>query len=72
MNQPLFTKVLIALVSVALVFGLAVTVIMLTLNNPSDQLVTRMISSFGTIFGGLLGFCTGYLAGARIINGQKS
>jgi len=71
MPESLFTKVLAALVAVAVIFGGAVTVIMLTLDNPSDQLVTRMISGFGTIFGGLLGFCTGYLAGARI-NGRKS
>ena len=35
--------------------------------------MTRMMSGFGTIFGGLLGFCGGYLAGTRNgSNGPKA
>lgn len=65
MSEALFIKILVALVAVAIGYGAAVTIIILTIDDPSDQLVSRFIGSFGAIFGGLLGFCTGYLAGVR-------
>jgi len=69
MQESVFLKVVAALLVLAVFYGIAITVLLLTLDTPSDALVTRMISSFGTIFSGVLGFCTGYLAGNR--NGKN-
>ena len=70
MSESLFVKILIALFGLAAVYGTCVTVLLLSIDDPSDAVLTRFIGSFAGIFGGLLGFCTGYLAGTR--NGRRN
>ena len=71
MKESLFLKVLAVLLGLAVLYGVCITVILLTLDQPSDAVITRMISGFAAIFSGLLGFCTGYLAGAKNGNGKR-
>jgi hypothetical protein len=69
-RDRLFVQVLVMLVAIALVYGVGIVVVFLV-NPPSDQVFTRFMSSFGAVFAGLLGLCTGYLLGARA-NGNGS
>jgi hypothetical protein len=69
-RDRLFVQVLVMLVAIALVYGVGIVVVFLV-NPPSDQVFTRFMSSFGAVFAGLLGLCTGYLLGARV-NGNGS
>jgi hypothetical protein len=64
MKDRLFVQVLIGLSTLAIVYGVGIVVVFLV-NPPSDQVFTRFMSSFGAVFAGLLGLCTGYLLGAR-------
>ena len=70
MGTELFLKVLAALVLIAVLYGIATTIIVLSIDDPSDTIVSRTITGFGAIFSGLVGFCGGYLAG-RSGNGDS-
>jgi hypothetical protein len=69
-RDRLFVQVLVMLAAIAIVYGVGIVIVFLV-NPPSDQVFTRFMSSFGAVFAGLLGLCTGYLLGARV-NGNGS
>jgi hypothetical protein len=64
LRDALFLRVVYVLVALIVSYGLVTGVVLLVVQ-PADDVVIRYISSFGAIFAGLLGLCTGYLIGAR-------
>jgi hypothetical protein len=71
MNRDrLFLIVVGTLVALIVAYGIGLTII-LVVTSPEDTTVIRFINSFGTIFAGMLGLCTGYLIGGRNGNGKK-
>ena len=61
-RDRLFIQVIHILVGLIVAYGLGITLVMLFVQ-PDESVVLRFISSFGTIFAGILGLCTGYLIG---------
>ena len=70
MKDALFIRVVYILVGLIAAYGLVVGVVLLFVD-AEDDLVVRYISSFGAIFTGILGLCSGYLIGQRN-NGNSS
>lgn len=70
MRDRLFLRVVYVLVFLVVAYGVGVGAVLL-FAHADDSTIIRYISSFGAIFAGLLGLCTGYLIGARINGNGK-
>ena len=64
MKDALFTRVVYLLVTLVAIYGVGVGVVLLV-TDAEDDVIVRYIASFGSVFAGLLGLCSGYLIGQR-------
>lgn len=67
-RNELFIRVIGALFLILILYGIGMTVVILSGNN--DVLGSRLVQGFATMFAGILGFSSGYLLAYRNGNGN--